>query len=80
AEAVAIAAGVTRVPPARFTLAIVLGNVLYAAALAGNGAALLPEQLAGPGLVLPMLLPVVSWLAWRWLRRRSAKISDTCRR
>jgi hypothetical protein len=41
--------------------------------LALNGAALLPGELLGPGLVLPMLLPVAAWLVWRALhRRRSA--------
>ena len=70
AEAVAITAGVTRMPAREFTLGMVTGNALYAAALAGDGAALLPGQLAGPGLVLPMLLPVVSWLAWRFMQRR----------
>ncbi|HEY6561496.1 MAG TPA: VTT domain-containing protein [Polyangiaceae bacterium] len=70
AEAIAITAGVTRVPLPTVALGVVLGNVLYAAALAGNGAALLPDHLAGPGLVLPMLLPVISWLAWRWATRR----------
>jgi len=33
--------------------------------MAGNGAALLPEGLAGPGLVLPMIVPVAAWLIWR---------------
>ena len=72
AEAVAITAGVTRVPLRKFAIGMLSGNALYAAALAGDGAALLPGQLAGPGLVLPMLLPVVSWLAWRWLHRSNS--------
>ena len=29
------------------------------------------DALAGPGLVLPMLLPVVGWLVWRWHGRRA---------
>jgi uncharacterized membrane protein YdjX (TVP38/TMEM64 family) len=70
AEAAAITAGATRLPIWRFAGAAAAGNALYAAALAGNGAALLPHQLAGPGLVLPMALPVVSWLAWRLFKAR----------
>ncbi len=69
AEAVSLAAGATRVPIKVFASASVLGNALYAAALAGNGALLLPDGLAGPGLVLPMLLPVAGWLAFRKLKR-----------
>ena len=70
AEAVAIAAGATRMSPRRYALAVAAGNGVYAVALAGNGAALLPDALAGPGLVLPMALPVVSWLFWRWTLSR----------
>ncbi|MDX1500440.1 MAG: VTT domain-containing protein [Woeseiaceae bacterium] len=72
AEAVALAAGATRMPPGHFLLAIASGNALYALVLAGNGAALLPGSIAGPGLVVPMLLPVVAWLAWRRLARPAA--------
>lgn len=70
AEAVSLAAGVTRVPVARFLIASLTGNALYAAALAANGAALLPAGLAGPGLVLPMIVPVAAWLFWRARARR----------
>ena len=65
AEAVAIAAGVERMPLARYLLAGALGNAAYAVAMAGSGAALLPEGLAGPGLAPPLLVPVVAWLLWR---------------
>jgi uncharacterized membrane protein YdjX (TVP38/TMEM64 family) len=69
AEALAIAAGATGLAPARFAAACAAGNLIYAMALAGNGAALLPGSLLGPGLALPMLLPVAGWLAWRrWSR------------
>lgn len=64
AEAVALTAGIERLPPARVALAGTLGNALYAAALAGDGAAWLPEGLAGPGLILPMLLPVLAYGLW----------------
>jgi uncharacterized membrane protein YdjX (TVP38/TMEM64 family) len=73
AEAVAFAAGAARVSWSQFLLACGAGNLVYAGALALNGAALLPGELLGPGLVLPMLLPVAAWLVWRALhRRRSA--------
>ncbi len=67
AEATALAAGATRMPLRLFATASVLGNALYAVALAANGALLLPDGLAGPGLVLPMLVPVAGWLAFRKL-------------
>lgn len=69
AEAVAITAGAERAPLWHFLGVAALGNACYAGALAGNGAALMPAGLAGPGLVLPMALPVVAFLAWRALRR-----------
>lgn len=67
AEAVAIAAGAERMGFGRFMLAASIGNACYAGALAANGAALMPAGLSGPGLVLPMALPVVAWLLWRKL-------------
>ena len=73
AEAISLAAGVTRVPLARFLAASIVGNGAYAAAMAGNGAALLPEGLAGPGLVLPMIVPVAAYLAWRVRRDRTER-------
>jgi uncharacterized membrane protein YdjX (TVP38/TMEM64 family) len=69
AEAVTFTAGAERMHPLRFLAVSAAGNGLYALALTGNGAALLPGALAGPGLVLPMLLPVLGWLVWhRWKR------------
>jgi membrane protein DedA with SNARE-associated domain len=65
AEALSLAAGAQRMRPALFVTVAAAGNLLYAAALTANGAALLPSALAGPGLILPMLLPVVAWLLWR---------------
>jgi hypothetical protein len=49
----------------QFLLACGAGNLVYAAALALNGAELLSGSLIGPGLILPMLLPVAAWLLWR---------------
>ena len=70
AEAVAITAGAARMPLAHFAASAALGNAVYAGALAGNGAALLPQGLAGPGLILPMALPVVAYAVWRALARK----------
>lgn len=67
AEAVAIAAGAERVAFWPFVRACAAGNAIYALVLAGNGAALLPGDWAGPGLLIPMTLPVAAW--WLWRRR-----------
>lgn len=69
AEAVAFAAGAARLSWPQFLLASGAGNLIYAAALALNGAQLLPGDTTGAGLVLPMLLPVAAWLVWRKIRR-----------
>lgn len=71
AEAVTFAAGAERMEFPRFLGVTLLGNGFYALALAANGAALLPAALAGPGLILPMGLPVAAWLAWRWLEKKN---------
>ena len=70
AEAMALTAGATKMPALPFVLACSAGNFIYALVLAGNGAALVPNALAGPGLVVPMLLPVAAWLVWRRLAKR----------
>lgn len=72
AEAVAIAAGAARVSWPQFLLACGAGNLVYAAALALNGAELLAGSLLWRGLVLPMLLPVAGWLLWRAMHRDSS--------
>lgn len=73
AEAVAIAAGASAVPFTHFLIACVTGNAIYAAVLAANGATLLPGAILGPGLVIPMLLPVIAWLIWRRSTRKKAE-------
>jgi uncharacterized membrane protein YdjX (TVP38/TMEM64 family) len=72
AEALAIAAGAARLHWPQFLLACGGGNAVYAGALALNGAQLLPGDPLGPGLLLPMALPVAGWLIWRKLRRAPA--------
>jgi uncharacterized membrane protein YdjX (TVP38/TMEM64 family) len=67
AEAVAIAAGAGAMPFRHYLGVCLPGNAIYAAVLAGNGATLLPDALLGPGLVIPMLLPVLTWSIWRWI-------------
>jgi uncharacterized membrane protein YdjX (TVP38/TMEM64 family) len=69
AEAVAVAAGAARLSWPQFLLACGAGNFIYAAALALNGAQLLPCDMTGAGLLLPMLLPAMAWLVWRKIRR-----------
>jgi membrane protein DedA with SNARE-associated domain len=65
AEAVTFTAGAERTPLSRFLPVAAAGNAIYSLALAGNGAALLPGNLAGPGLLIPMAIPVIAWLIWR---------------
>ncbi len=72
AEAMAIAAGAARVSWRQFLFACGTGNAVYAGALAFNGSEFMPNRLLGPGLVLPMLLPVAAWLAWRAAHRDSS--------
>jgi uncharacterized membrane protein YdjX (TVP38/TMEM64 family) len=71
AEAICFAAGGARMAFLPFAAASVAGNALYALILAGNGATLLPDALIGPGLAIPMLLPVAAWLTWRRLAART---------
>jgi uncharacterized membrane protein YdjX (TVP38/TMEM64 family) len=70
AEAAVIAAGVARVPFGPVLLVTALGNAIYAALLAGTGAAWLSEDWLGPGLLVPFAVPVLAWVSWRWLNRR----------
>ncbi len=65
AEAVTFTAGAGGVKFIPFLFISVFANGVFAAALAGNGAALIPGNLFGPGLILPMLLPVIGWLIWQ---------------
>ena len=65
AEALSLTAGATRMAMMPYLSACAAGNAAYALALAGNGATFIPDALVGPGLVVPMLLPVVAWLVWR---------------
>ena len=71
AEAVTFTAGAEKMNFSSFLLISAAGNGLYSLALTGNGAALLPDSVAGPGLILPMLLPAAAWLLWRWLEKKN---------
>lgn len=71
AEAATLVAGAGRMRLWPFLGVCSAGNAVYALVLAGNGATLLPNALVGPGLVLPLSLPVLAWLIWRWLARRT---------
>jgi len=70
AEAVALAAGTTQMAMPRFFFLSAAGNAVYASVLAANGATLLPDRLIGPGLIIPMALPVVAWVIWQSLEKR----------
>ena len=72
AEAVTFTAGAERMAFGPFLLASGAGNAIYALVLAGNGATLLPDAWVGPGLIVPLLLPVAAWLLWRWLTKGQA--------
>ena len=70
AEAMSFAAGASAMALPRFVAACSAGNALYAGALVGNGAALLPGAFLAAGLAIAMLVPVLTWLAWRTLAVR----------
>lgn len=69
AEAVVLSAGAARLRWPQFLAACAAGNAVYAAALALNGAQLMPDAPIGPGLLLSMLLPAAAWWIWRRTRR-----------
>jgi uncharacterized membrane protein YdjX (TVP38/TMEM64 family) len=68
AEAMALAAGASQLSWRQFLLACGSGTLVYAIALALNGAELVPDAALGPGLLLPMLLPAAGWLVWQRLK------------
>jgi uncharacterized membrane protein YdjX (TVP38/TMEM64 family) len=70
AEAVTFTCGASRMNFAHFLIVSLAGSGVYSLALSANGASLLPDLLLGPGLILPLLLPVLTWVVWRWLVRR----------
>jgi uncharacterized membrane protein YdjX (TVP38/TMEM64 family) len=73
AEAMAIAAGASAVPFRHFLVTCMAGNAIYAGVLAANGATLLPGAIMGPGLIIPMLIPVLAWLIWRRSTRQKTE-------
>jgi len=70
AEAMAIAAGATRTHVMHTLVACAAGNAIYTGILAANGAALLAADWTGPGIILPLLLPVLTWGIWRRLHKK----------
>lgn len=77
AEAVAFTAGAEGLDFSRFLLTAAAGNLLYSVVLAGNGAALLPDAIVGPGIIVPMTLPVVAWLGWHLRKKQKSKVMQT---
>lgn len=73
AEATTFVAGAAGTSWWSFLAACATGNAIYALALAANGAALVPQNVLGPGLILPFSVPVAAWLLWRWLGRRTSR-------
>lgn len=71
AEAMTFVAGAAGMRFWPFLAVCAAGNALYALALAGNGAAWLPDAWVGPGLIIPLSLPVIGWLLWQWSTRRA---------
>jgi len=71
AEAMVLAAGAAQLRWSQFVIACGSGNLIYALALALNGAELLPGAPIGPGLLLPMLLPAAAWLIWQRSTRKT---------
>ena len=72
AEAMAIAAGATRIQVMHTLVTCAAGNAIYTGILAANGAALLAADWTGPGIILPLLLPVVAWGLWRRLLKKES--------
>lgn len=65
AEALAVAAGATRIGFARSMLACAAGNLVYAAALSASGATFIPAGWATPALALALGIPAGGWWLWR---------------
>ncbi len=70
AEAVSFAAGATRMPVLHFILLSAAGNAIYTVVLCGSAVAFVPDALVGPGLVVPMLLPVLAWGVWHAMSKQ----------
>lgn len=75
AEALAIAAGATRTPFGPTLLACACGNLVYSGILAANGAEVLADDLTGPGIFLPLVVPVAGWAVWRFWSRVQRAVS-----
>lgn len=73
AEAVAITAGVERLPVHHVLLSGACGNAVYAAVLNADGAALLPKAGLLPALALPLVLPVAAYALWKLKASKDAE-------
>lgn len=73
AEAVTVTAGAERLSLPAFLAVCAAGNLVYAGALTGSGAALLPAGLAGPGLAVALAVPALGWLIWRHLAHQRSR-------
>mgnify|MGYP000040488543 CR=1 FL=1 len=65
-EAVTFAAGAGGIKLFPFLFISTFSNAVFAAALSRNGASFFPNDSIGVGLLLPMTLPVASWLIWQY--------------
>jgi len=65
AEAVTFAAGASEVRFNHFLYISVFSNAVFAAVLAKNGATLDSDNIFGVGLLIPILLPGLGWIAWK---------------
>jgi membrane protein YqaA with SNARE-associated domain len=69
AEALSFAAGATKLRLSVVLFTAGIGNAAYALALCGSGAAWLPQGWAGPGVAVPLLIPVAGYALWKWKSR-----------
>jgi uncharacterized membrane protein YdjX (TVP38/TMEM64 family) len=77
AEAVTFACGTTQMRIVPFLIASAVGNGVNSFVLSANSATLLPETFVGPGLFIPLVLPMFAWLVLRWITCRKNAAQTT---